>query len=185
MLLSKELLWKWYRRVFRLYFREDSRARKCEPTAQAPLNSANQYVPLWWHLCTLYVHACLAKMYLMWTLCTLYVHGCLAKMYLWWSSYLVFTRIPCQDVPLVEFIPCIYTHILPRCTSGGVHTLYLYAYLAKIYLWWSSYLAFMRISCQDVPLVEFMFLVFTRIPAESYRRQSGLCCCVCVASFER
>ena len=34
-----------------------------------------------------------------------------------------------------------------------------------------------------MPLVEFMYLVFTRIAGESY---SGLCCyvCVCVTSFE-
>ena len=33
---------------------------------------------------------------------------------------------------------------------------------------------------EDVPLVEFMYLVFTRMPGESYRAgDSGLCCCVC------
>ena len=30
----------------------------------------------------------------------------------------------------------------------------------------------------DVPLVEFMYLVFTRMPGESYRR--WFCCSVCV-----
>ena len=33
---------------------------------------------------------------------------------------------------------------------------------------------------EDVPLVEFMCLVFTRMPGESYGvGDSGLCCCVC------
>ena len=34
---------------------------------------------------------------------------------------------------------------------------------------------------EDVPLVEFMYVVFTRMPGEN----SGLCCCICVTSFER
>ena len=36
--------------------------------------------------------------------------------------------------------------------------------------------------CYTTPLVELMYLVFTRMPSES---GSGLCCCVCVTSFER
>ena len=36
-----------------------------------------------------------------------------------------------------------------------------------------------------LPLVEFMHLVFTRMPCESYRRQLRFCYCVCVTSFER
>ena len=29
------------------------------------------------------------------------------------------------------------------------------------------------LACEDVPLVEFMCLVFTRMPGESYRRRLG------------
>ena len=105
----------------------------------------------------------LAKTYLRWTLCTLYVHVCLAKMYLRWTLCTLYVHMPCQDVPLMEFIPCIYTHTLPRCTSGGVYTLYLHSYLAKMYLWWSSYLVFIRISCQDIPLVEFLPCIYAHI----------------------
>ena len=36
---------------------------------------------------------------------------------------------------------------------------------------------------EDVPLLEFMHLVFTRMPAECYG--IGLCCCTCVTYFER
>ena len=32
-------------------------------------------------------------------------------------------------------------------------------------------------TIKDVPLVEFMNLVVTRMPDESYRRRLGLCCC--------
>ena len=38
---------------------------------------------------------------------------------------------------------------------------------------------------EDVPLVEFMYLVFTRIPGESYRRRLRFCCCTCVMYLER
>ena len=39
---------------------------------------------------------------------------------------------------------------------------------------------------EKVPLVEFMYLVFTRMPGESYRRRlRSLCCCACLTSFER
>ena len=39
----------------------------------------------------------------------------------------------------------------------------------------------------DVPLVEFVYLVFTRMPGENYRRRLGclLLCGVGVTSFER
>ena len=112
------------------YFCENSRTRRSEPTQRKHRWTqwtkmyvcGGVYVPcMYTHalpryssggpLCTLYVHACFAKMYLWWSLCTLYVHACLAKMYLWWSSYLVFTRIPCQDVPLVEFMYLVFTRM--------------------------------------------------------------------------
>ena len=40
---------------------------------------------------------------------------------------------------------------------------------------------------EDVPLVEFMYLVFTHMPGESYCRQllRSLLLCLCVMSFER
>ena len=38
---------------------------------------------------------------------------------------------------------------------------------------------------EDVPLVEFMYLVLTRMPGESYRSDSGLCCCTRATYFER
>ena len=38
---------------------------------------------------------------------------------------------------------------------------------------------------EDVPLVEVMYLVFTRMPGESNRRDPGLCYCVYETSFER
>ena len=38
---------------------------------------------------------------------------------------------------------------------------------------------------QDVPLVEFLYLVFTHIQLRVTVGDSGLCCCVRVTSFER
>ena len=39
---------------------------------------------------------------------------------------------------------------------------------------------------EDVPMVHFMYLVFTCIPRESYhRRLRSLLLCLCVTSFER
>ena len=37
----------------------------------------------------------------------------------------------------------------------------------RIYLWWSL------CTLEDVPLVKFMYLAFTRMPGESYRRRLG------------
>ena len=51
------------------------------------------------------------------------------------------------------------------------------------------YLIFTRMPGENyrrVPLVEFMYLVFTRVPGESYcRRPRSLVVCACVTSFER
>ena len=41
-----------------------------------------------------------------------------------------------------------------------------------------------RLSHSSWTLVEFMYLVFSRMPGETVG-DSGLCCCVCVTSFER
>ena len=37
---------------------------------------------------------------------------------------------------------------------------------------------------EDVPLVEFMYSVFTRMHGERAVGDSGICCCVCVASLK-
>ena len=37
---------------------------------------------------------------------------------------------------------------------------------------------------EDVPLVEFMYLVFTRMPGESYHRRLTSLLCTCVIYFE-
>ena len=36
---------------------------------------------------------------------------------------------------------------------------------------------------EDVPQVEFMYLVFTSMPGESDRRRLRHCCCTCVTYF--
>ena len=44
----------------------------------------------------------------------------------------------------------------------------------------------LEVITEDVPLVEFMYLVFTRMTGEIYRmRLRSFCYCVCVTSFER
>ena len=40
-----------------------------------------------------------------------------------------------------------------------------------------------KVQKKDVPLVEFVYLVFSCMPGESYRRGLSLCC-LCVMSFE-
>ena len=45
-----------------------------------------------------------------------------------------------------------------------------------------------KVECEDVPLVEFMYLVFIRMPGESYRRRLSsllLYLYFCATSFER
>ena len=50
-------------------------------------------------------------------------------------------------------------------------------------VWW-CYCRFWERK-QDVALVEFMYLVITSMPGESYRRRLRSCCCICVTYFER
>ena len=76
--------------------------------------------------------------------------------------YLVFTRIQ-EDVPLVELF--VYKRMY---LWWSLYTLYLLA-CKRMYLWWSySYTrgctsgGVIRIQ-EDVPLVEFIYPVFTRI----------------------
>ena len=104
--------------------------------------------------------------------------------------YLVFIRMPgnrrcascgvytlylpaCQvasNVPLVEFMYLVFTRMPGnrRCTSCGVYVpcIYPHAMLQAMYLWWCLYTLYLP-ACQvtgDVRLVEFMYLVFTRMP---------------------
>ena len=115
---------------------------------------------LWWSLdVPLVEFGCTSGgvwMYLWWSLdVPLVEFGCTSGgvwMYLWWSL----------DVPLVEF----------GCTSGGVW----------MYLWWSLCTLYLQACqvrvtigdsglCKGGPLVEFIYLVFTNMPDESYRRR--------------
>ena len=118
----------------------------------------------------IYMHARweLQKMYLWWSLCTLYLHACQVRV--------------TEDVPVVEFLYLVFT-CMPgesyrRCTCGGVSVPCIYTHarweLQKMYLWW-SFCTLYLLACQvrvteDVPLVEFLYLVFTCMPGESYRR---------------
>ena len=45
---------------------------------------------------------------------------------------------------------------------------------------WCSLVISFKKHFEDVPLIRFMYLVFTRMPGESYVDDSGLCCCACV-----
>ena len=49
----------------------------------------------------------------------------------------------------------------------------------------TNYVNVLFVISGDVPLVEFIYLVFTRMPCESYVDDSGLCSCTCVTYFER
>ena len=42
-----------------------------------------------------------------------------------------------------------------------------------------------KLGFEDVPLVEFMYLVFTRVPVRVTVGDSSLCCCICVTYFQR
>ena len=47
---------------------------------------------------------------------------------------------------------------------------------SRMYLWWSLYTVYLhacqvRVTVEDAPLVKYMYLVFTRLPGESYRRR--------------
>ena len=42
-----------------------------------------------------------------------------------------------------------------------------------------------HLVCTNVPLAEFMYLVFTRMPGESYRRRLRSLLCTCVTYFDR
>ena len=93
-------------------------------------------------------------------------------------TYLVFTRMPVRvtDVPLVEFTYLVFTRMPAesyRCTSSGVYVPRVYTHARRelpMYLWWSLctlYLHACQVRVTDVPLVEFTYLVFTRMPGES------------------
>ena len=71
---------------------------------------------------------------------------------------------------------------------------FFFLFFLRMYLWWSLCTLYLLacqvkvITCdsglcccfQDIPLVEFMYLIFTRMPSESYRRQlKSLLLCLC------
>ena len=57
-----------------------------------------------------------------------------------------------------------------RVCKYKVHKLHQ-KYILMVYFWWSLCTLYLHACKKDVPLVEFMYLVFTRMPGESYRRQ--------------
>ena len=73
-----------------------------------------------------------------------------------------------KDVPLAEFMYLVFTHILGESYRRRLRSLYL-----RMYLWRSLctlYLLtyYVRVFVfKDVPLAEFMYLVFTHILVES------------------
>ena len=86
-----------------------------------------------------------------------------------------------EDVPLVEFMSLVFTHmpgeILRMHLWWSLCTLYLHACQVRF---WGCTSGGVYVPCiytharwdfEDVPLVEFMYLVFTRMPGESYHRQ--------------
>ena len=129
-----------------------------------------------------------------------YLHACQVRVTvnvpLVQFMYLVFTRMPgesyCGNIPLMEFMYLVFTRIPGEsycgCTSGGVYVPCIYTHarweLLWMYLWWSLctlylHACLVRVTV-DVPLVEFMYLVFTRMPGESYcRRLRSLLLCLC------
>ena len=46
-------------------------------------------------------------------------------------------------------------------------------YILRVYLWWSTFrgCTFGGVPLEDVPVVKFMYLVFTRMLGESFHRQ--------------
>ena len=111
------------------------------------------------------------RMYIWWSLCTSYLH--VQDAHLVEFMYLVFTRTGCtsdglctlyshvQDIHLVEFMSLVFTRT--GCASGGVYVPRIYTY--RMHIWWSLrtlYTYRMYLHVQDLPLVEFMYLVFTR-----------------------
>ena len=135
----------------------------------------------------------------------------LQKMCLWWSLctlYLLYTHARWEDVPLVEFVYLVFTvHTcqVRGCASGGVCVPCIYCTHMpgeRMYFWWSLctlYLLYTHARWEDVPLVEFVYLVFTvhtcqvrgcasggvSVHVRVTVGNSGLCCCVCVTSFNR
>ena len=111
-------------------------------------------------------------MYLLWCLYTLYLPACQVT----------------GDVPLVEFMYLVFTRMPGnrRCTSGDVYVpcIYPHAMLQAMYLWWGLCTLYL-LACQvtdAVPLVGFMYLLFTRMLGEIPVGDSGLYCCVRVTS---
>ena len=82
-----------------------------------------------------------------------------------------------EDVLLVEFMYHVFTqrYIHWECASGGVYVpcIYTEVHPLRMYFWWSLCTLYLHrgTSTENVLLVEFMYLVFTCMPGESYCRQ--------------
>ena len=132
---------------------------------------------LWRSLCTLYLHACQGRE------CTsggvyvpcIYTHARWEKVLLVEFMYLVFTRMPGERMYFWWSVCTLYLHACQgrECSSGGVYVpcIYTHARWENVLLVEFMYLVFTRMPGETVPLAEFMYLVFTRMPGESYRRR--------------
>ena len=83
------------------------------------------------------------RMYLWRSLCTLYLHACQVRVTLLRSS-LCYLR---ECISGGVYVPCTYTHAR----------------------WELPYWGLLYVIYENVSLVEFMYLVLTRMPGESYR----------------
>ena len=125
------------------------------------------------------------RMYLWWSLCTLYLHTSQVR---FWGCTCGGVYVPCiytrarwdfEDVPVVEFMSLVFTHM-----PGEILRMYLWWSLCPLYLhicqvrFWGCtsgevYVPWIythaRWDFEDVPVVEFMSLVFTHMPGEILR----------------
>ena len=107
----------------------------------------------------------------------IYLH---ARTYLW-RSLCPLHLLVCHDVSLVEFMSLVFTR-MPGCTYGRVYVPCIYLH-ARMYLWWSLCPLYL-LACQDVPLAELCTLHLLAFQVRVAVGDSGLCCRVCVVSFE-
>ena len=113
--------------------------------------------------------------YLWWSLCILCLHPANAS-YLWWSLCILCLHPGQCLVPLVEFMYVVFTpRPVPR-TSGGIYISCVYTQASASYLWWSLCILYLDPGQRLVPLVEFMYLVFT--PRPMPRTSGGVYCLV-------
>ena len=81
--------------------------------------------------------------------------------YLWWNLYILCLHPGQRLVPLVEFMYLVFTPRPAPRTSGGVYVSCVYIQANASYLWWSLCILCLHPGQCLVPLVEFMYLVFT------------------------